>query len=71
MRRAKGDLYGGQDPRELPAYSIPEAAHYLRLPVATLRTWVRGRYYPTLHGRQRSEPVIHLADTERALLSFG
>lgn len=70
MRRAKGDLYGGQDPRELPAYGIPEAAHYLRLPVATLRTWVRGRYYPTLRGRQRFESVIHLADTQRALLSF-
>lgn len=70
MRRAKEDLYGGQDPRELPAYSIPEAAHYLRLPVATLRTWVRGRYYPTLRGRQRFEPVIYPADTQRALLSF-
>ena len=70
MRRVKGDLYGGQDPRELPAYSISEAAHYLRLPVATLRTWVRGRYYPTLQGRQRFGPVIHLADTQRVLLSF-
>ena len=70
MRRAEKDLYGGQDPRELPAYGIPEAAHYLRVPVATLRTWVRGRYYPTRRGPQRFEPVIDLADKEHYLLSF-
>jgi DNA-directed RNA polymerase specialized sigma24 family protein len=28
--------------REMAAYSIGEAAHYLRIPVATLRSWVRG-----------------------------
>ena len=70
MSRAEKDLYGGRDPRELPAYGIPEAAHYLRIPVATLRTWVRGRHYPTLQGLQRFEPVIDLADKEQYLLSF-
>lgn len=30
------------DPRELPAYSIPEAAHYLRIPAPTVRAWTRG-----------------------------
>ena len=70
MGRAEKNIYGGRDPRELPAYGIPEAAHYLRLPVATLRTWVRGRYYPTQRGLRRSEPIIALADTERSLLSF-
>jgi len=38
------------DPRELPSYGITEAAHYLRLPTATLRSWLRGRYYPTETG---------------------
>ena len=64
------DLYGGQDPRELPAYGIGEAAHYLRIPPSTLRTWVRGRSYPTAQGEQWFEPVIQLADESRALLSF-
>jgi hypothetical protein len=32
------------DPRETPACSPAEAAHYLRIPLATLRSWVRGRY---------------------------
>jgi uncharacterized protein (DUF433 family) len=30
-------VYGGQDPREMPAYGIREAAHYLLLPPSTLR----------------------------------
>lgn len=64
------DLYGGRDPREVPAYGIPEAAHYLHIPVATLRTWVLGRYYPTLQGRKFSEPVMDLADADHYLLSF-
>ena len=70
MSSPEKDLYGGRDPRELPAYGIPEAAHYLRIPVATLRTWVCGRHYPTLRGPQRFEPVIDLADKECYLLSF-
>lgn len=31
------------DFRNIPAYPLAEAARYLRLPVATLRTWVIGR----------------------------
>ena len=34
----------------MPAYGIAEAAHYLRIPTATLRSWVHGRYYPTVAG---------------------
>ncbi len=47
-----------QDPRELPAYSIAEAAKYLRLPEATLRSWVAGRPYPTTAGQHFFRPVI-------------
>ena len=32
------NFYSGQDPRMIPAYSIQEAAHYLRIPFATLRS---------------------------------
>jgi uncharacterized protein (DUF433 family) len=58
------------DPRELPAYGLSEAAHYLRIPLATLRSWVRGRYYPTEAGKKRFEPVIALPDPDLAALSF-
>ena len=58
------------DPRETPTYGIPEAAHYLRLPVATLRSWVLGRYYPTKAARQRFKPLIEIADSKHNLLSF-
>jgi hypothetical protein len=55
---AKVDLYGGKDPRDLPAYSIPVAARIARLPRTTLRSWVRGRSYPTKAGPRRAAPVI-------------
>ena len=51
-------LYGGQDPREMPAYSIPEAAHYLQIPPSTLRSWTKGWRYPTRAGEKRSSPLI-------------
>jgi len=59
-----------QDPRELPAYSIPEAARYLRMPEATLRSWVVGRPYPTAAGRRFFRPVIHLPEDGSPVLSF-
>ncbi len=58
------------DPREIPAYSIPEAAHYLRFPVTTLRSWVRGRFYPTESGPKFFKPIISIADGDWSLLSF-
>ena len=64
------ELYAGYDPRELPTYSIPEAAHYLRIPRATLRSWVVGRYYPTESGNKFFEPIITLPDKDRISLSF-
>lgn len=59
-----------RDAIELGAYSIPDAAHYLRLPTSTVRSWVAGRPYPTRRGRQRFEPLIDLPDTGQGLLSF-
>ena len=58
------------DTRAMPCYSIPEAAHYLRIPVTTLRSWVRGRKYPTSEGDQFFQPVIELPDEGQNLLSF-
>ena len=58
------------DIRAMPCYSIPEAAHYLRIPETTLRSWVRGRKYPTSEGDQFFQPVIELPDDSQNLLSF-
>ncbi|MCO5167479.1 MAG: DUF433 domain-containing protein [Planctomycetes bacterium] len=40
--REPRDIYGGVDPRELPTYTVAEAAHHLRLASATLGAWARG-----------------------------
>ncbi len=58
------------DIRSMPCYSFPEVAHYLRIPVTTLRSWVRGRKYPTSEGDQFFQPVIELPDDSQNLLSF-
>lgn len=58
------------DIRAMPCYSVPEAAHYLRIPATTLRSWVRGRKYPTSEGDQFFRPVIELPDDSQNLLSF-
>lgn len=58
------------DPRLLPAYTVQEASHYLRLPEQTLRYWVRGRNYRTRAGLRRSLPVLAVPDRKRCTLSF-
>jgi hypothetical protein len=69
--KTKGfSLYGGEDPCELPSYSVRETAHYLRIPFATLRSWVLGRWYPTEQGKRRFAPIIALPDPNKPLLSF-
>ncbi|HTU23940.1 MAG TPA: DUF433 domain-containing protein [Pirellulales bacterium] len=59
-----------RDTLEVPNYGIPEVARYLRMPVATLRSWVLGRDYPTGKGKKRFQPLIELADPASHLLSF-
>ncbi|MDE0058119.1 MAG: DUF433 domain-containing protein [Defluviicoccus sp.] len=56
-RRARTD-----DPRELPAYTISEAAHYLSLPAATIRYWSVGR--------DGHAPLIAAPEGSPTLLSF-
>jgi uncharacterized protein (DUF433 family) len=58
------------DPREMPAYGIAEAAHYLQLPVATLKSWVLGRPYPTKSGPRQFQPLIALPERGSSFLSF-
>src|SRR5260370_41558717 len=58
------------DPRLVPAYSVIEAAHYLRLPEETLRSWVVGRLYPVAGQSKRSRPLIQMDDPKKQYLSF-
>lgn len=51
-----------RDLREVPAYSIVEAAGYLRIPKSTLRAW--------LLGQSSFRPVIEIADRKGRRLSF-
>lgn len=51
-----------RDLREVPAYSIVEAAGYLRLPKSTLRAW--------LLGQQTFRAVIDIADRQGRQMSF-
>ena len=56
--------------REMAAYGINEAAHYLGIPKATLRSWVMGRPYLTETGKRFFRPVIELPEKDQFLLSF-
>jgi len=50
------------DRRELPAYSIAEAAHYLTVPEGTVRYWSTGQ--------GKYAPLIEISSLQPALLSF-
>jgi uncharacterized protein (DUF433 family) len=70
MKKALLKFHGSVDPREMPAYGIVDASHYLLIPTATLRSWVLGRKYPTQRGEKLFRPVIQLADLTKPRLSF-
>lgn len=64
-------LYGGKDPREIPVYTVGEAAHYLRLPRGTLLHWVDGQPYRAEDGSKKRRPrVIKPARLKPPTLSF-
>lgn len=58
------------DLRNQPAYALAEASRYLKLPVATLRSWVAGRPYPKAEGVGRFQPLIHPPRKQPPALSF-
>jgi uncharacterized protein (DUF433 family) len=59
------------DPRETPAYTVAEAAHYLGVPKSTMRSWFAGQSYTrgSKHGQFRA--VIRPADPKTLGLSFS
>ena len=58
------------DLRDQPAYAVAEASRYLKLPAATLRSWVVGRPYPKGDGVGHSRPLIHPPKKQPLLLTF-
>jgi uncharacterized protein (DUF433 family) len=58
------------DIRNQPAYGSAEAARYLRLPAATLRTWLVGRDYPKGDTHAKFHPLIKPASGQPLQLSF-
>lgn len=70
VRKEVPKFQADEDLRELPAYTIPEAAHYLRIPPATLRSWVVGRWYPAEGGQKFFKPILTPPQKGRLLLSF-
>ncbi len=63
-------LYGGQDPRELPRYSFPEAARATGVPASTIQAWVRGQRYTKKQGEGFFKPVIRPPEDRDPRLSF-
>lgn len=58
------------DPRDQPAYTLAEAARYLKVAPATLRSWVVGRPYQTGRGPAHFKPLIRPASNPPPMLSF-
>lgn len=58
------------DIRDQPAYTLAEAARYLKVAPATLRSWVIGRTYPKGGGVGHASPLIEPASNPPPTLSF-
>ncbi len=64
-------LYDGKDPRELPIYSIDEAAHILWLAPSTLKAWTVGQTWHEPSGKERRYvPLIIPPSSPDVMLSF-
>jgi hypothetical protein len=57
--------------REIPAYSVPEAAHYLNVPPSTLPAWCVGQRYRHHDEDRLFKPLITPAQKRPVSLSFS
>jgi uncharacterized protein (DUF433 family) len=55
---------------EIPRYSIPDAAQYLRISPSTLGSWTRGRPYPISSGSTWWDGLVERPDPSDPRLSF-
>lgn len=70
MVPVKGASVSTTDFRDRPAYPVSEAARYLRLPAATVRSWFLGRPYPTRSGHRQFSAIVTPATRQPPMLSF-
>jgi hypothetical protein len=59
-----------EEVRRTPPYTFSEAAHYLRVPVTTLRAWCVGQDYKSKGRSKHYHRVVRLDGTSREGLSF-
>ena len=59
-----------RDIRDRPAYPLAEAARYLKVPPATLRSWFLGRQYQTADGSRQFRAIVAPASRRPPVLSF-
>jgi uncharacterized protein (DUF433 family) len=65
-------IFGDRDPREVPLYTIGQAAGYLHLPPSTVRAWSVGADYPRARGRTgRFKELLHLPGGSPTRLTFS
>ena len=64
------DVAKKDDIRDQPAYTLAEAARYLKVAPATLRSWFVGRPYPRGQGTAQFKPLIRPSSNPPPLLSF-
>jgi len=64
------DIYGGNDPRDIPTYTVGSAARYLNIPAATIRSWTAGRKYPVNQGNREFFPPIEVKQKRPLRLTF-
>ncbi len=53
-----------------PVYAVADVARYLQIPVPTLRTWLKGRTYPTKNGSKALPAIIQRPSDQHSQLSF-
>jgi uncharacterized protein (DUF433 family) len=71
MNRASRDPYRGRDPREIPAYTVFDAARYLHVPERTVENWAFGYPYGTKSaGRKQTPPLIDVESGQGRDFSF-
>jgi uncharacterized protein (DUF433 family) len=70
MPPVRRDTAAAIDIRNRPAYPLSEAARYLKLPAATLRSWFLGREYETARGPRHFPVIVNPASRRPPLLSF-
>lgn len=71
VNRSPGEVTIGNDFRDRPAYTVSEAARYVKVPSATLRSWVAGRRYPTATGSGLFRRLIRPPSDQPLHLSFN